>query len=86
MRPEHVRGESDGWWWTCPKIATKIATKNVRHAEAVDLRVPLVGAARKVIRRRLDGVASSGWLFEDDAGCAIHAHGKRVLQVRPLGR
>ena len=39
MRAEHVRKESDGWWWTCPKAATK----NARHADAVDLRVPLVG-------------------------------------------
>lgn len=64
MRPEHVRKESDGWWWTCPKVATK----NARHAQAVDLRVPLVGAALKVIQRRLDGVGSSGWLFEDARG------------------
>ncbi len=64
MRPEHVRKESDGWWWTCPKAATK----NSRHADAVDLRVPLVGAALKVIRRRLAGVGSSGWLFEDARG------------------
>ena len=64
MRPEHVRKESDGWWWTCPKAATK----NSRHADAVDLRVPLVGAALKLIRRRLAGVGSSGWLFEDARG------------------
>lgn len=64
MRPVHVRKESDGWWWTCPKVATK----NARHAEAVDLRVPLVGAALNVIQRRLHGVGSSGWLFEDARG------------------
>lgn len=64
MRPEHVRKESDGWWWTCPKVATK----NARHADAVDLRVPLVGAALKVVRRRMAGVGSSGWLFEDARG------------------
>ena len=64
LRPEHVHKESDGWWWTCPKVATK----NARHAEAVDLRVPVVGAALKVIQRRLDGVGSSGWLFEDARG------------------
>ena len=64
MRAEHVRKESDGWWWTCPKAATK----NARHADAVDLRVPLVGAAMKVVRRRLADISSSGWLFEDARG------------------
>lgn len=64
MRPEHVAKERDGWWWTCPKSATK----NARYAEAVDLRVPLIGATMEVIRRRLTGVGSSGYLFEDARG------------------
>lgn len=70
MRPEHVRKESDGWWWTCPKAVTK----NARHASAVDLRVPLVGRALEVTRRRLAGVGSSGWLFEDLRGDQYTQH------------
>jgi integrase len=64
IRSEHVRKEADGWWWTCPKSATK----NARHAAAVDLRVPLVGRALEVVQRRLKAVGRSGYLFEDLRG------------------
>jgi integrase len=64
MRPEHLEEEKDGWWWTVPKKATK----NVRIAQAVDLRVPLAGRALKIVMRRLDAVGPSGLLFEDVRG------------------
>lgn len=64
MRPEHITHEADGWWWTVPKKSTK----NARHHQAVDLRVPLVGRALDIVQRRVAAVGASGWLFEDDAG------------------
>jgi integrase len=64
MRPEHISDEPDGWWWTVPKEATK----NERFADAVDLRVPLIGRALEVVKRRMESVGESGWLFEDVRG------------------
>ncbi|SES74970.1 integrase arm-type DNA-binding domain-containing protein [Variovorax sp. OV084] len=64
MRPAHITEEKDGWWWTVPKEATK----NARFEEAVDLRVPLVGRALKIVQRRLKAVGKSGLLFEDARG------------------
>ncbi len=61
MRPEHVREEDTGWWWTMPVALTK----NARHEHAVDHRVPLFGQALAVVQRRLKKVGKSGWLFED---------------------
>lgn len=65
MRPEHVREEDTGWWWTVPVALTK----NARHEHAVDHRVPLFGRALAIVQRRLkaveDGANESGWLFED---------------------
>jgi hypothetical protein len=70
MRPEHVTEESDGWWWTCPKALTK----NARHPDATDLRVPLVGRALKIVKRRLEAVGKSGWLFEGEEGEQYRQH------------
>ncbi len=64
MRPAHIAEEKDGWWWTVPKEATK----NARFENAVDLRVPLVGRALKIVQRRLAAVGKSGLLFEDARG------------------
>ena len=64
MRPAQITEEKDGWWWTVPKDATK----NARFAEAVDLRVPLVGRALKIVQRRLVAVGKSGLMFEDVRG------------------
>lgn len=61
MRPEHVREEETGWWWTVPVALTK----NARHEHAVDHRVPLFGRALAIVQRRLAAVGESGWLFED---------------------
>lgn len=64
MRAEHISQEKDGHWWTVPKELTK----NARFEHAVDLRVPLVGRALKIVKRRLEAVGKSGWLFEDARG------------------
>lgn len=50
--------EEDGLWWTVPKAKTK----NERHENAMDLRVPLVGRAAEVVRRRI-AVVKNGYLF-----------------------
>ncbi|VTU31764.1 Site-specific recombinase XerD [Variovorax sp. PBS-H4] len=70
MRAEHVTEERDGWWWTAPKEATK----NARFENAVDLRVPLVGRALKIVKRRLKGVGEAGWLFADEEGGQYTQH------------
>ncbi|MBH2008055.1 MAG: tyrosine-type recombinase/integrase [Xanthomonadaceae bacterium] len=44
-----ISEELDGLWWTIPKSKTK----NARHALATDLRVPLVGRAELLVRRRM---------------------------------
>lgn len=64
IRPEHISQSGDQWWWTVPKAETK----NAANVQAVDLRVPLFGQALAVVRRRLDVVGASGWLFEDVRG------------------
>lgn len=64
LRPEHVGKEKDGWWWTVPRELTK----NARFEGAVDLRIPLVGRALKIVQRRIKAVGASGWLFEDEKG------------------
>lgn len=53
-----VTEESDGWWWTVPKRKLKMR----RNALTTDLRVPLVGQALAVVRRRM-AAHSSPWLF-----------------------
>lgn len=70
MRPEHVAEEKDGLWWTVPKALTK----NARYEDAVDLRVPLVGRAKKIVQRRLKAVGPSGWLFADEDGEQLLQH------------
>lgn len=67
MQAGEIAEESTGWWWTIPKAKTK----NARHENATDLRVPLVGRAKVVVLRRLalarekmrEDPASPGYLF-----------------------
>lgn len=73
MEGSEISQEADGWWWTLPKAKTKSA----RHAAATDLRVPLVGAALAVVRRRLD-LYGRGWLFPVARGDAAHVEQKVV--------
>lgn len=62
IEAEEITEESDGLWWTIPKRKTK----NARHANATDLRVPLVGRAEVIVRRRLASVGKKGYLFPVD--------------------
>jgi len=61
MESTEMTDEHDGWWWTIPKHKTK----NARHENATDLRVPLVGRALKIVKRRLK--VHKGWLFPADS-------------------
>lgn len=58
MQASELTDEADGLWWTLP--AAKRKTR--RSADASDLRVPLVGRAEAVVRRRLEA-AEGDWLF-----------------------
>lgn len=73
MEAKEISQEKDGLWWTVPKAKTK----NARHALATDLRVPLVGRAAAVVRRRLADYPS-GFLFpaRDSQG---NAHSKQAV-------
>lgn len=81
MRPEHVREESTGLWWTVPVALTK----NKGNPNAVDLRVPLIGRARDVVLRRLKAVGPPGWLFATDRGGQYtqHAFSTYVYDLQP---
>ncbi len=58
MEAQEISEEADGLWWTIPKAKTK----NARHENATDLRVPLIGRAETIVRRRLTA-ARRGFLF-----------------------
>jgi integrase len=57
MEAGEISDEADGRWWTCPKRKTK----NARHANATDLRVPLVGRGVSVCGRQRDGALAAKW-------------------------
>ncbi len=50
MEETEIAEEADGLWWTIPKHKTK----GLHNERATDLRVPLIGRAEVVVRRRLD--------------------------------
>lgn len=58
MEGREISQEVDGWWWTVPRAKLKMA----RLEFACDLRVPLVGRALALVRRRLESDAT-GYLF-----------------------
>lgn len=58
MEASEIGQEADGWWWTVPREKLKTG----RHDLAVDFRVPLLGRALVVVRRRL-ALYQSGYLF-----------------------
>lgn len=58
MVVNEISEEPDGLWWTVPKAKTK----NARHENATDLRVPLIGRAATIVQRRLPH-AKNGFLF-----------------------
>jgi integrase len=63
METREITEESDGLWWTIPKHKTK----NAKRASATDLRVPLIGRAEVIVRRRREQ-AKDGFLFPSSAG------------------
>jgi integrase len=79
MERSEVGDEADGLWWTIPKAKLKMR----RNPMTTDLRVPLIGRAEVIVRRRL--AASPGqWLFpshgrsghieQKAVGVAVWAH------------
>jgi len=67
MESNEIADESDGLWWTIPKQKTK----GLHNERATDLRVPLVGRAEVVVRRRLDQ-AKGTVLFTSSRGLRAH--------------
>lgn len=72
MERGEIGDEPDGLWWTIPKAKLKMR----RNPMTTDLRVPLVGRAEAIVRRRLDA-ASGSWLFPS-RGRAGHIGQKAV--------
>jgi integrase len=62
LEKKEVTEEPTGLWWTIPKEKTK----NARHDNATDLRVPLVGRAKAVVLRRMQ--QTDRWLFQTETG------------------
>lgn len=63
MEAQEVAQEADGLWWTIPKRKTK----NAKRDGATDMRVPLIGRAEEVVRRRLALAGRRGFLFPSDS-------------------
>jgi integrase len=72
MTAEEVTEEADGLWWTVPKAKLKMR----RLPLLTDLRVPLVGRAEAIVRRRL-AVTPAGYLFPS-RGAAGHIQQKAL--------
>lgn len=58
MRGDEVTEENGQTWWTIPKSKTK----NARHEQAHDLRVPLFGRGLEIVKRRKEQ-HGDGFLF-----------------------
>lgn len=76
---EEVTDEVDGLWWTVPRLKTK----NGWREGSIDLRVPLVGRAEAIVRRRIEAVKTgylfpSGgklpWIQQKTIGCQVWMH------------
>ena len=78
LEGREVRQETGGiWWWTIPKTKTK----NARHENATDLRVPLFGRALNVVLRRKERFGD-GWLFPAKRRDGKTAHSEqKAVQV-----
>lgn len=72
MEAEEITEEADGLWWTVPKGKLKMR----RLPLTTDLRVPLVGRAEAIGRRRL-AVTPAGWMFPS-RGVAGHVQQKAL--------
>lgn len=82
MEGSEIAKERDGWWWTIPQHKLKMA----RFESVTDLRIPLVGRALTIVKRRVD-VSGSGYLFPAQRGDSPHVHqkvtGVAVWATRP---
>jgi integrase len=72
MEVSEIEEEETGLWWIIPKAKTK----NARHPGATDLRVPLIGRAAAVVRRRMG--ATTRYLFPRGNDSAQHVDQKTV--------
>jgi integrase len=84
MEAHEIQEEATGLWWTIPKVKTK----NARHPQATDLRVPLIGRAAKIVQKRMASAPASGYLFaaeteEGGTHTAQQAIGAAVNYVQP---
>lgn len=79
MQRDEITEEADGWWWTVPRAKLKMR----RNPLTTDLRVPLVGRALAVVRRRLEAherayvfpsVGASGHIEQKALGVAVWSH------------
>lgn len=59
MHKDEFTDEVDGLWWTLPKEKTK----NSWREHATDVRVPIVGRAEAIVRRRIEVAGKDGFLF-----------------------
>ena len=87
MERGELTHEQDGMWWTVPRAKLKMR----RNALTTDLRVPLVGRAEAVVRRRCAATAqrflfpshgASGHLDQKAASVAVWTH-MPGCQLRP---
>lgn len=74
MDAAEISEEADGLWWTVPRERLKMR----RHPLTTDLRVPLVGRAEAIVRRRLEARGGQGKLF---ASRSMEGH----VQQKALG-
>lgn len=73
MEGREVVEEETGWWWVIPKAKTK----NARHDEATDLRVPLFGRALAIVQRRKERYGD-GYLFPKRGRLDQHIEQKSI--------
>lgn len=71
-----IRVENGVLWWTIPKSKTK----NARHQNATDLRVPLFGKARDVFIRRKEA-CGDGFLFTSTREGKVTAIEQKYFQT-----
>jgi integrase len=85
MRRDELADEGGVLWWTIPKERLKARASEATH----DLRVPMVGRAEDVVRRRLDAIPGRHLFPSPDPGrdhIRQNAIGLAVWMVRPTTR
>jgi integrase len=72
MERAEISEEPDGLWWTVPRAKLKMR----RNPLTTDLRVPLIGRAEAIVRRRVEASTSS-WVFAS-RGASGHIEQKAI--------